>query len=55
MIDPDHPRLPFPWKPRLTHYVNLRSTRPRLERLLADFRFTSLPEVLPDAIAGTGQ
>ena len=54
-LDPDHPRVSFPWKPRLTHYVNLRSTRPRLERLLADFRFTTLPEVLPDALAGTGQ
>ena len=54
-LDPDHPRVSFPWKPRLTHYVNLRSTRPRLERLLADFRFTTLPEVLPYALAGTGQ
>jgi polysaccharide deacetylase family protein (PEP-CTERM system associated) len=54
-LDPDHPRVAFPWKPKLTHYANLRSTRPRLERLLADFRFTTLPEVLPDALAGTSQ
>ena len=54
-LDPDHPRVPFHWKPRATHYVNLRSTRPRLERLLADFRFTTLAEVLPDAFPGAGQ
>jgi polysaccharide deacetylase family protein (PEP-CTERM system associated) len=54
-LDPDHPRMAFPWKPRVTHYVNLRSTRPRLARLLADFHFTTLLEVLPDALAGTGR
>ena len=53
-LDPDHPRVAFHWKARATHYVNLRSTRRRLERLLADFRFTTLPEVLPDALAGAG-
>jgi polysaccharide deacetylase family protein (PEP-CTERM system associated) len=54
-LDPEHPRVPFHWKARATHYANLRSTRPRLERLLADFRFTTLPEVLPDALPGAGQ
>jgi polysaccharide deacetylase family protein (PEP-CTERM system associated) len=54
-LDPDHPRVQFPWKPRLTHYVNLGVTRSRLERLLAEFNFTTLPEVLLDAVAGTRQ
>jgi len=54
-LDPDHPRVAFHWKARATHYVNLRSTYGRLERLLADFRFTTLAEVLPDALPAAGQ
>jgi len=54
-LDPDHPRVAFHWKARATHYVNLRSTRGRLERLLSEFRFTTLAEVLPDALAAAGQ
>jgi polysaccharide deacetylase family protein (PEP-CTERM system associated) len=54
-LDPDHPRVAFHWRPRATHYVNLRSTRRRLERLLGEFRFTSLAEIQPDALVGTGQ
>ena len=50
-LDPDHPRVRFHWKARLTHYFNLRSTLPRLERLLAEFRFTTLAEALPHAVA----
>ncbi len=51
-LDPDHPRVPFHWKARLTHYVNLTSTEPKLERLLRDFRFAPLGEVLEDELAG---
>jgi polysaccharide deacetylase family protein (PEP-CTERM system associated) len=50
-LDPGHPRVPFHWKPRLTHYVNLPSTEPKLERLLADFSFAPLAEVLEDELA----
>jgi len=42
----DHPRVSFHWKAQLTHYVNLRSTVPKLQRLLGDFRFGTLGEVL---------
>lgn len=45
-LDPSHPRVPFHWKPRLTHYANLGSTVPKLERLLRDFTFTTLQEVM---------
>jgi polysaccharide deacetylase family protein (PEP-CTERM system associated) len=51
-LDPDHPRIPFHWKARLTHYFNLRSTIPRLRRLLADFEFGPLGEVLEQELAG---
>jgi hypothetical protein len=40
-IDPDHPRLPLTLKRKFTSYINLQSTRPKLERLLADFEVTS--------------
>jgi polysaccharide deacetylase family protein (PEP-CTERM system associated) len=48
-LDPDHPRIRFQTKPMITHYVNLRSTVPKLQRMLRDFRFTTLEEVLTDS------
>jgi polysaccharide deacetylase family protein (PEP-CTERM system associated) len=45
-LDPDHPRVDFDWKPRLTHYAGLRSTRRKLERLLADFQFSTISDVI---------
>jgi polysaccharide deacetylase family protein (PEP-CTERM system associated) len=45
-LDPDHPRVPFFWKARLTHYVNLRSTERKLRRLFREFRFVPLGQVL---------
>jgi polysaccharide deacetylase family protein (PEP-CTERM system associated) len=53
-LDPDHPRVSFHWKARLTHYVNLRSTEPRLRRLLRDFSFAPLGEVLEHELARSG-
>ena len=50
-LDADHPRVPFYWKARLTHYVNLGSTVPKLRRLLNEFSFGPLSEVLEHAIA----
>jgi polysaccharide deacetylase family protein (PEP-CTERM system associated) len=44
-IDPEQPRLPVPWLPRLRHYTGLGTTAAKLERLFGEFRFT--------AIAGT--
>ena len=41
-VDADQPRLPVSWHARLRHYGGLRRTLPRLERLLAEFRFTSV-------------
>lgn len=41
-IDPDQPRLAAPPVTRIRHYRGLARTLPRLERLLAEFRFTSV-------------
>jgi polysaccharide deacetylase family protein (PEP-CTERM system associated) len=41
-IDPGQPRIAAPWLTRVRHYRGLERTLPRLERLLAEFRFTSV-------------
>jgi polysaccharide deacetylase family protein (PEP-CTERM system associated) len=50
-LDIDQPRVRFYWKARLTHYFNLGSTVGKLRRLLGDFKFVPLGEMLDDHIA----
>lgn len=45
-LDPDHPQVSFAWRPRFTHYANLQTTRPKLVRLLRDFNFGSIGDVI---------
>ena len=45
-LDPDHPRLDLPRRVSLTHYWNLEQTEARLRRLLHDFPFAPMVEVL---------
>lgn len=45
-IDPGQPRIPAKLVSRLRHYQNLARTEPRLRRLLAEFSFAPLAEVL---------
>ena len=45
-LDPDHPRISLPRRIVATHYANLRATEPRLRRLLSDFAFAPMREVL---------
>lgn len=40
-VDPDHPRLPMSATRRFKSYVNLRTTEPKVRRILADF--TTIP------------
>lgn len=49
-LDPDHPQLSLHWKERLTHNINLRSTKTKLRRLLHDFSFTSLGDILENQV-----
>ncbi len=46
-LDRDQPRLQAPWLSRFRHYRNLEKTEPRLRRLLSEFRFASVRDVLP--------
>ncbi len=45
-LDPGHPKIPLPQRIALTHYFNLGATEGRLQRLLQDFRFAPMGEVL---------
>jgi polysaccharide deacetylase family protein (PEP-CTERM system associated) len=46
-IDPDQPKIPgAPLKSRFRHYLNLTRTADRLKKLLRDFSFTTIQEVV---------
>lgn len=45
-IDSDHPRLPMNWKRQFKSYVNLKSTMPKIQSLLADFPMTSFERLI---------
>ncbi len=45
-FDPEHPRVRFRRRAMLTHYANLRSTEPKLRRLLHEFPFAPYAAVL---------
>jgi len=55
-LDPEHPRVRFRARAMLTHYARLGSTAGKLSRLLTDYRFGTLGEVLrrafPEIAAG---
>jgi polysaccharide deacetylase family protein (PEP-CTERM system associated) len=48
-IDPEQPVVPAAWRSRFRHYQNLKTTQRKLEQLLCDFRFSSLPEAFTEA------
>ncbi len=45
-IDPAQPRLPAGRLSRLRHYRNLDQTEPRLKRLISEFRFGTMRQIL---------
>ncbi len=45
-IDPAQPRFQVPWLSQFRHYHNLEKTEARLNRLLSDFEFGTVQEVL---------
>jgi hypothetical protein len=45
-IDPGQPRVPTRLRSRLRHYTNLARTEGRLRRLLGEFRFAPVRDVL---------
>ena len=45
-IDPDQPRIATTWRSRFRHYQNLASTEKKLLKLLKNFSFSTMEEVL---------
>lgn len=45
-VDPGQPRIEVGWLSRFRHYTNLDRCEPRLKRLLGEFRFGTMREVL---------
>jgi polysaccharide deacetylase family protein (PEP-CTERM system associated) len=45
-VDPEQPRIKTSWKSRLRHYTNLNRCETRLRRLVREFRFGPVREVL---------
>lgn len=54
-IDPAQPRISARWSTRLRHYGGLHRTLPRLERLLSEFRFTSVVQQRESLAAARAQ
>lgn len=44
--DHEHPRIKFEWKAMLTHYKNLHRTLPLTEKLLSEFTFTTVSNIV---------
>jgi polysaccharide deacetylase family protein (PEP-CTERM system associated) len=47
-VDPEQPRIRAGWVSRFRHYTNLSRTHGRLRRLIGEFRFTTVRNVLAD-------
>jgi len=45
-IDPDQPRISAKWLSRFRHYNNLHKTELRVNKLLGEFRFSTIKDVL---------
>ncbi|MCA9056994.1 MAG: DUF3473 domain-containing protein [Planctomycetaceae bacterium] len=45
-VDPDQPRISASAKSRFRHYQNLRTTMPKLQKMLSSFRLTTMSGVL---------
>jgi polysaccharide deacetylase family protein (PEP-CTERM system associated) len=45
-FDPLQPRIAVAWHQRFRHYLNLDKTLPRLERLMKEFRFGTMSDVI---------
>lgn len=53
-IDPDHPRLPMGPVRRFKSYVGLRTTEPKVHRILEDFPLATFGEYMADAALTPG-
>lgn len=54
-LDPDQPMMPGSWLRRVRHRMNLGATERRLERLLSDFQFGAVSDLLREIEWGESQ
>jgi polysaccharide deacetylase family protein (PEP-CTERM system associated) len=54
-FDPQQPRIAASWKSRFRHYQNLRTTAPKIRRMLAEFSLTTVSNVLDSLELTTSQ
>ena len=52
-FDPEQPRIKAPWRSRLRHYQNLGSAEDKLQRLLDQFAWAPMGEVLQATLKST--
>lgn len=45
-LDSAHPPVPLSWKEKLTHSINLHATERKLDRLLSEFSFVTIRQIL---------
>lgn len=44
--DPEHPKVDMDWKAKLTHYQNLKKTVPNTQKLLKEFEFDTVSNIV---------
>lgn len=49
-LDLEHPPVPLSWKEKLTHSINLHTTAQKLHKLLSEFSFVPLHQILVESI-----
>jgi polysaccharide deacetylase family protein (PEP-CTERM system associated) len=49
-LDLEHPPVPLSWKEKLTHSINLHTTEQKLHRLLSEFSFVPLRQILVELV-----
>lgn len=52
-VDVHQPRIPASLKSRFRHYQNLKTTAPKLSKLLTGFRLGTMSDVLTEFMAAT--
>jgi hypothetical protein len=48
--DPEHPKVKMEWKAGLTHYARLSRMEPNTRRLLSEFDFAPVGEIVDDYV-----
>lgn len=53
-FDPDQPRIQASWKSKFRHYQNLKTTAPKISKMLQTFELTTMTEVVQQYLPPAG-